>query len=126
MLSILLTILATATQPGAEPESLLEWTGLEAGSHVVGFQSWWERDPARPWRTAFDEGATYDAPTRPVLVNLWYPAAATTATPRMPHHSYLELPGDEELRPLADALADLVSSFRFDIVLALTQPKEPE
>ena len=28
--------------------------------------------------------------------------------------------------PLADALADLVRSFRFDIILALTEPKEPE
>jgi len=74
---------------------------------VVGFKSYWLTDPARTYRTAFDNGTTYgnQKSARPVLVNLWYPAKPGGTA--MTHHQYLEItPDDALLKPLAKALVD--------------------
>lgn len=79
---------------------------LPAGPYRVGFRATWTFDAARPYRTAFDDGATYGGATgapRPILVNLWYPADGG-GTP-ITRADYLHPPGDRpELRKLAAAL----------------------
>jgi len=86
-----------------------------AGSHreasapdffpTAGFTSSWALDPARSYRTAFDDGATYGAAPspRPILINVWYPSTATGK--EMMHGEYLDIMPDEpSLRPLAQRL----------------------
>jgi hypothetical protein len=82
--------------------------GLPVDAYPVGFQSSWELDTTRTYRTAFDDGATYgggESAPRPVLMNVWYPARTSAAEP-MPHGGYLELPADDaRLARLAAALS---------------------
>lgn len=79
---------------------------LSPGPYAVGFRAAWTFDDTRPYRTAFDNGATYGGATgapRPILVNLWYPAAAGgTPTNRA---AYLQPPDRPEVHALARALA---------------------
>jgi hypothetical protein len=74
-------------------------------TYPVGFRSFWAKDPARTYRTAFDDGKTYGATKspRPVLVNVWYPARPGGTA--MQHRGYLDIkPDDPGLQPLATAL----------------------
>lgn len=74
---------------------------------VAGFNSYWLTDPARTYRTAFDNGKTYghQKSARPVLVNIWYPAKLGGTA--MTHQQYLEItPDDALLKPLAKVLVD--------------------
>jgi len=77
----------------------------ERTEHRIGFRSSWELDPARTYRTQFDDGVTYgrEKSPRPVLVNLWYPAASDGR--RMNHTEYLAFePSDPRLHALAEKL----------------------
>jgi len=75
---------------------------LPAGPHHVGFRASWMFDPARPYHTAFDDGKTYAGP-RPILVNVWYPAAAGGA--RLNRAAYLQPPDAPAVHALAAGLA---------------------
>lgn len=78
---------------------------LPAGPHHVGFRATWTFDPARPYRTVFDGGKTYAGP-RPILVNVWYPAAAGGAP--MNRAAYLQPPDDPAVHALAAGLGAFV------------------
>ena len=70
---LLLTSAATATEPPAA------FGGLEPVRYAVGFRSEWGFDHGRTYDTTFKDGSRYAADgkaPRPVLINLWYPAAA--------------------------------------------------
>ncbi len=100
--------------------------GAEMPPYAAGFRSFWRTDPARAYRTAFDNGATYGGGVRaprPVLVCVWYPAAGTAAEP-MRHEEYLDfVPDDPALVPLATALAEYE---RDGIAHAFARVKEAE
>jgi dienelactone hydrolase len=79
---------------------------LAPGPHAVGFRATWTFDPTRPYRTAFDHGVTYGGATgapRPILVNVWYPAAPGGAPTN--RAAYLQPPDRPEVHALAAALA---------------------
>jgi dienelactone hydrolase len=78
---------------------------LPAGPHPVGFRATWTFDPARPYRTEFDDGKTYAGP-RPILVNVWYPAAAGGAATN--RAAYLQPPDGPGVTALAAGLAAYV------------------
>jgi dienelactone hydrolase len=78
---------------------------LPAGPHHIGFRATWMFDPARPYHTAFDDGKTYSGP-RPILVNIWYPAAAGGAP--MSRATYLQPPDAPSVHALAAGLAAYV------------------
>jgi pimeloyl-ACP methyl ester carboxylesterase len=107
---------------------------LPAGPHRVGFQTWIETDAARRYVTAFDGGETYGAggkEPRPILVNLWYPAAPSEPDLFMPYRRYLEIePEDPELQGFAEALiryaADVVSNEVFEKPVAELDDVERE
>src|SRR5262245_59711468 len=67
--------------------------GLMPGPHAVGFTPAWQLDHARRVNTTFDDKTTYapgKAP-RPILVNMWYPAARAGDGKPMPHRGYLDI-----------------------------------
>lgn len=83
---------------------------LKPGPHAVGFRSTWMLDAARiyDYGFAYEDGRERIGP-RPVLVNLWYPAARSGEP--MPYGGYLEvLPDDpsdsKDLDVLAGAYRD--------------------
>lgn len=81
---------------------------LRAGPHRVGFRAAWTFDAARPYRTVFDNGATYGGASgapRPILVNVWYPADGGGTT--MTRASYVRPPEG----PPAGALAAAIGSY---------------
>lgn len=78
---------------------------LPAGRSHVGFRATWTFDPARPYRTTFDDGKTYTGP-RPMLVNVWYPAAAGGEP--MNRAAYLQPPEAPAVHALAAGLAAFV------------------
>lgn len=112
-------LFALLLSPGAAGEEL--WGTLTPGEYVVGFSSEVALDHGRRYVTSFDGGATYGgegkAP-RPILVNLWYPAASGAARrPAMPHGAYFELePDGVATRAWTAALA----AYAMDVVADLT------
>jgi dienelactone hydrolase len=88
----------------AAPRAPAEPVLLEHGPHPVGFEQRWAFDARRAYRTAFDDGASYDAESRPILVSLWYPAARSAGA-LMPRADYLPVDGDARTAALAKALA---------------------
>lgn len=68
----------------------------EAGPSAVGFSSHWSLDPARSYDTRFDDGTTWagagggHAP-RPLLVEVWYPAAPADGSVPMRRGDYLDV-----------------------------------
>lgn len=92
-----------ASRPSTAPVAIDAM--LPAGRYLVGFRATWMLDASRPYRTAFDDGKTYAGP-RPILVNLWYPAAAG-GTP-MNRAMYLQPPDAPAVHALAAGLARFV------------------
>src|SRR5690349_11539224 len=84
----LMTWRAAATPEGTSPPEL--WGTLAQGSHQVGFRQVFAFDGSRTWMpTRSAEGAfTPDTSGRPVQVNIWYPAARTSAS-RMKLSDYI-------------------------------------
>ena len=95
-------VFAAATASAAPPF----WGGLAPGAHRVGFRSFWSTDQGRSYASPeFGIPADQKHP-RPVLVNLWYPAAAGAGA-GMPHGDYLKIaPDDSRYATLASALAE--------------------
>ncbi len=80
----------------------------EAGPLPVGFTRHWSLDPARTYDTTFADGTTYagggQAP-RPILVNVWYPAAPAEDAALLRRGDYLDVTcADPRLAPFARAL----------------------
>jgi Chlorophyllase enzyme len=80
----------------------------QPGPLRVGFSSHWSLDPARTYDTTYADGSSYaggEPAPRPILVCVWYPAAAAPDTAPLRRGGYLELPpGDGRLAPFARAL----------------------
>ena len=95
---------------------------LEAGPHVVGFQSYVLLDGERLYRTAWDDGETYgqaESP-RPILVNLWYPANKEGAPAPMVYGEYFALaPQQSELAAWAESLSTYAADVASEEMLAL-------
>src|SRR5688572_14344244 len=102
--ALFLLLSATLALACAAPRAPAEPVLLERGPHPVGFEQRWAFDARRAYRTAFDDGATYDGAARPILVSLWYPAARSAAA-LMPRADYLPIDGDARTAALATVLA---------------------
>lgn len=88
----------------ASPQPL--WGGLTPGAHGVGFRSFWSSDQGRSYASPEHGIAADPKHPRPVLVNLWYPAAAGTG-PHITHGDYLNItPDDSRFATLAAALSE--------------------
>lgn len=82
------------------------WGGLAPGAHRVGFRSFWSADPGRSYTSPELDIPADPKHPRPVLVNLWYPAAAGDGA-GMPHGDYLKIaPDDSRYATLASELAE--------------------
>ena len=85
------------------------WPGMKFGPHHVGFQSFFEQDQARTYHADLPGGVSYHGP-RPILINLWYPAAMAEEPEMdamMLYQRYLDLTSmDESLAPFAAAIAE--------------------
>ncbi|MFG0316182.1 MAG: hypothetical protein ACF8XB_02830 [Planctomycetota bacterium JB042] len=108
-LLLLVAFLAAPTLGTADGPSVSTRPGLVPGPHPVGYRNEVLLDDARAYRTAFDGGATYggdDGAARPVLLQLWYPAAdeAADAAP-MPTADYFRIDAGEETAAWAGGLA---------------------
>jgi len=69
---------------------------LALGPHAVGFGSRWALDPARTYDTTFADGSRYadGAPApRPLLIDVWYPAArrSDAPAPALSRGEYLDI-----------------------------------
>lgn len=100
-----LVVNAAASLAGAQSPQL--WGKLAPGRYPVGFRSEWQFDHSRRYNTTFDDKTKYaDGPApRPILMNIWYPAANAGDARRMPHRDYLEIRSDDP--PLAKFAAKL-------------------
>lgn len=63
------------------------WGELKAGPFPIGFRSVWSVDYSRQYEMRFDDGTLGP---RPVLVNIWYPAAPAGG-PKMPYGDYFKI-----------------------------------
>jgi len=80
---------------GEEPAPL--WAGLKPGPHTVGFRSLWQFDYSRQFHMTFADKSAHAAEKapRPILINIWYPAAKDGMAKRMPHGDYFKIRSDD-------------------------------
>src|SRR5262245_40961173 len=110
LFAVLFLSFAVVSRPQSQPPARPLWGDLEPGPPAVGFTSSFDLDPSRRYQMTFASGQKYaDEPgPRPILVNVWYPAAedAEVDAEPMPHGGYLELSAsdDERLARFAAAL----------------------
>ncbi len=80
----------------------------QPGPLPVGFTSHWSLDDARTYDTTCADGSTYaggEPAPRPILVNVWYPAAPTPDAAPLRRGDYLDVSSaDARLGPFAHAL----------------------
>lgn len=91
------------------------WGGLEPGPHSVGFRSFWSLDLGRVYWCE-EAGLSRDGKSpRPVLVNLWYPAAPGDGEP-MSYGGYLRIASDDpRLAPFASFIVQL-AAYELEVV----------
>lgn len=83
------------------------WEGLPSGKYAVGFRSYWVQDYSRTYNMTFADKSPFakGKSPRPLLLNIWYPAARPGTGKPMPHRGYLQItPTQPQLRKLAAAL----------------------
>ncbi len=86
---LVFAIAALMVLSGAAFAEPLLWSSLKSGPYTVGFESKWLSDPARTYRLAVSkpEGKLQ---ARPILLNVWYPAAPAKSKP-MIHREYFNI-----------------------------------
>jgi dienelactone hydrolase len=77
----------------ANAQSFLDWNGLKAGPHGVGFRAVAATDATRTWKTPTDYRGRPrpDFGNRPIQVSIWYPAEASSVARSMTYGDYVEL-----------------------------------
>jgi pimeloyl-ACP methyl ester carboxylesterase len=97
--TFLLTMPVAAQAPG--------WEGLEHGRHAVGFRVSWQFDSSRTFNLTFPDGSRFakGKTSRPVLVQVWYPAKRPAHPTYLSHSDYLSLPEAGRIRSLAEYLS---------------------
>ncbi|MBK7403378.1 MAG: hypothetical protein IPJ41_01775 [Phycisphaerales bacterium] len=93
-------VVSGAMAQGADPTRPL-WGGLEPGPNVVGFRSYWEADLGRTYQRPGIDAAPMP---RPILVNVWYPAAGEAGA-AMEYGDYLRPDADGRFEALERDLA---------------------
>lgn len=107
--AVLISLVALTAPSPVFAQSTPLWGKLTPGRFPVGFRSEWQLDHSRRYNTTFDDQTKYaDSPApRPILLNVWYPAAGTSDARRMPHRDYLEIRSeDPRLAKFATKLAE--------------------
>lgn len=107
--AVLIGLVAMTALSPALAQSPPLWGKLTPGRFPVGFRSEWQLDHSRRYNTTFDDQTKYaDVPApRPILLNVWYPAANVGDAKRMPHRDYLEIRSDNpQLTKFATKLAE--------------------
>ena len=63
------------------------------GPFAVGFRSLWQLDYSRVYNTVFDDKTAYASgkASRPILINIWYPAEQSPDITPMPHRDYFKI-----------------------------------
>ena len=91
-LTVVALLLLLLTQ-GADAQSYLDWKGLKAGPHAIGFRATATTDATRTWRTPTDYRGRPrpDFGNRPVQVSIWYPAEAASVATAMTYGDYVDL-----------------------------------
>lgn len=82
----------------------------------VGFTSHWSTDPSRTWDMAFPDGTRWSgaAPAaRPILVQVWYPAAPAADGQPLRRGQLLDLPGGDAR---TQALSGALHHYAMDVV----------
>lgn len=100
---------AIKTQP------FLDWKGLKAGPHAVGFRAIATADATRSFRTPTDfyGRPRADFGNRPIQISLWYPAEFTTRSIPMTYGDYVALLAWELGPPKTDAAARRTAEGQF-------------
>jgi|GEM_PF-699202 len=96
MLPLWLGLAACAAVPATPAVAVASpplWGALRAGPHAIGFRQIVAFDTSRvygrwPEGVGLERAASKTA--RPVLIDVWYPAVASPAAPRMPYGAYLD------------------------------------
>lgn len=116
---------AAGISPALLAQELPLWGGLEPGSHAVGFESRWELDHGRTYDTVFADGTHYAAgkASRPILVNVWYPAQPVGEPETMSHGEYLDIGSDDpRLARLALALTRYAHGVLIEWMMGRSHP----
>jgi dienelactone hydrolase len=90
---IFLSCLLVAFHSNALSQALPFWGDLPKGPFAVGFKSLWQLDYSRSYHLdSKDKAISVSAKApRPILINIWYPARATTNAKAMLHRDYLKI-----------------------------------
>ncbi|HSE39648.1 MAG TPA: hypothetical protein VLH08_02695 [Acidobacteriota bacterium] len=79
-------------------ENSAAWGKLTPGPNAVGFQVMFRTDPSRPYKPKRDyQGNLIPGDrSRPIQINIWYPASAAANAVRMSFQDYIDLTASEE------------------------------
>jgi dienelactone hydrolase len=85
------------TSPGLEAPSAL-WGDLQPGTYGTGFRTVFQYDNSRTWKSTRSYDGTFspDANGRPIQINIWYPARASSSDKKMRFADYEEQSAPEK------------------------------
>jgi hypothetical protein len=85
----------------AVAQDAVQWGGLPPGPDAAGYSTEWILDSTRTYHTDLSPLA-YNGP-RPLMVNLWYPAAAGAMAMQCGEYFAITPTGPSDVRALAEA-----------------------
>lgn len=93
---ITLSILVLSVEVRSETSPI--WGKLRPGPHAVGFQVLFRKDPSRPFKSKRDYQGNINTAdrSRPIQINIWYPAVATAKSTPIRFEDYLYLTASEQ------------------------------
>ncbi len=104
------------------------WGGLAPGPYAVGFRTEWRQDPTRRYERTLSHGGRYangGKASRPILLNIWYPAAPAKGARQLRHRDYLDLPLTRAGSLRLKALANDLRTYEYEIVTQEFLGKKP-
>ena len=117
MAVIFLIALSTFTFPTElRSETSPIWGKLTPGTHAVGFQVLFRKDPSRPFKSKRDYQGhiTNTDRSRPIQISIWYPAAASAKSNPIALQDYLYLTAAEQtgLEPTDQQKQNVITAFK--------------
>ncbi|HKI84209.1 MAG TPA: hypothetical protein VKA63_07730, partial [Candidatus Krumholzibacteria bacterium] len=95
--SVLMSVLIAIALAGpalAQNETPPLWGELEPGTHAVGFRHLWQLDFSRIWPRSTALDSTAGNVSRPMRIDLWYPAVSCEDPAPLQNYVEMEAPSE--------------------------------